>query len=64
MWWWGVKVCVGGGGEGGQDVGPWNVYGWILGRPTSPNLHNPFSPSLISLMVFVDVKHHVYLPPQ
>ena len=30
----------------------------------SPHLHTPFppfSPSLISLMVFVDVKHHVYL---
>ena len=29
----------------------------------SPYLHTPppFSPSLISLMVFVDVKHHVYL---
>ena len=26
-----------------------------------PNLHTPFSPSLISLMVSVDVKHHVYL---
>ena len=27
----------------------------------SPPLHTPFSPSLISLMVSVDVKHHVYL---
>ena len=30
----------------------------------SPHLHTPvprFSPSLISLMVSVDVKHHVYL---
>ena len=30
-----------------------------------PHLHTPpppFSPSLISLMVSVDVKHHVYLP--
>ena len=26
-----------------------------------PHLHSPFSPSLISLMVSVDVKHHVYL---
>ena len=25
-----------------------------------PHLHNPFSPSLISLTVSVDVKHHVY----
>ena len=25
-----------------------------------PHLHTPFSPSLISLMVSVDVKHHVY----
>ena len=29
--------------------------------PPSPNLRTPFSPSLISLMVSVDVKHHVYL---
>ena len=27
----------------------------------SPHLHTPFPPSLISLMVSVDVKHHVYL---
>ena len=27
----------------------------------SPHLHTLFSPSLISLMVFVDVKHHVYM---
>ena len=26
-----------------------------------PHLHPPFAPSLISLMVSVDVKHHVYL---
>ena len=26
----------------------------------SPHLHTPFSPSLISLMVSADVKHHVY----
>ena len=26
-----------------------------------PHLHNPFTPSLISLTVSVDVKHHVYL---
>ena len=26
----------------------------------SPHLHTPFPPSLISLMVSVDVKHHVY----
>ena len=26
-----------------------------------PHFHTPFSPSLISLMVSVDVKHHVYL---
>ena len=26
-----------------------------------PHLHTPFPPSLISLMVSVDVKHHVYL---
>ena len=31
------------------------------GRPTSPNLHNPFSPSLISPVVSVDIEHHVYL---
>ena len=28
----------------------------------SAYLHTPFSPSLKSLMVSVDVKHHVYLP--
>ena len=27
----------------------------------SPNLHTPFSPSIISLMVSVDLKHYVYL---
>ena len=27
----------------------------------SPHLHTPFSPSLISRTVSVDVKHHVYL---
>ena len=26
-----------------------------------PHLHTPFSPSLINLMVSVDIKHHVYL---
>ena len=30
----------------------------------SPHLHTPISPSLISLMVSVDVKHHVYLRGQ
>ena len=30
----------------------------------SPPLHPPFSPSLISLMVSVDGKHHVYLLTQ
>ena len=33
---------------------------YIISLP-SPHLHTPFSPSLISLMVSVDVKHHVYL---
>ena len=28
--------------------------------PSFPSLHSPFSPSLISLVVSVDVKHHVY----
>ena len=34
-----------------------------LNYPLYPHLHTlpPFSPSLISLMVSVDVKHHVYL---
>ena len=27
----------------------------------SPHLHTPFSPSLTSLMVSVDAKHHIYL---
>ena len=37
---------------------------YIISPPPPPHLHTPFppfSPSLISLMVSVDVKHHVYL---
>ena len=33
----------------------------ILPLPTPPYPLSPFSPSLISLVVSVDVKHHVYL---
>ena len=35
---------------------------YIISSPP-PHLHSPFSPSLINLMVFVDIKHHdhVYL---
>ena len=32
----------------------------IYFRSPPPHPHPPFSPSLISLMVSVDVKHHVY----
>ena len=40
------------------------VYRWVYNLPLPPNLDTPFptfSPSLISLMVSVGVKHHVYL---
>ena len=40
------------------------VYRWVYNLPLPPNLDTPFptfSPSLISLVVSVDVKHHVYL---
>ena len=33
---------------------------YIISLSLFPHLHTPFSPSLISLMVSVDVKHHVY----
>ena len=39
------------------------VVQYIISLPLSPHLRTPFppfSPSLISLMVSVDVKHHVY----
>ena len=44
----------------------WELLNGVLFflRPPFPHLHtpfHPFSPSLISLMVFVGVKHHVYL---
>ena len=41
----------------------WQCTDWHI-LFLSPHLHTPFptlSPSLISLMVYVDVKHHVYL---
>ena len=34
---------------------------YIISLSLFPHLHTPFSPSLTSLMVCVDVKHHVYL---
>ena len=37
------------------------VYRQVYNLSLSPHLRTPFSPSLISLMVSVDVKHHVYL---
>ena len=46
-------------GHSGGDSVAIGIY-----SPSSPHLHipvPPFSPSLISLMVYVDVKHHVYL---
>ena len=33
---------------------------YIISPPPPPPYHTPFSPSLINLMVSVDVKHHVY----
>ena len=50
LWWWG-----GGGGEGyiNETETIWKHFHF-------PHLHNPFSLSLISLMVSVDIKHHVY----
>ena len=41
-------------------------YRYIISPPPPHHhhhhhLHTPFSPSLINIMVFVDVKHHVYL---
>ena len=46
-------------GHSGGDSVAIGIY-----SPSSPHLRTPFpsfSPSLISLMVSVDVKHHVYL---
>ena len=46
-------------GHSGGDNVAIGIY-----SPSSPHLHTPlppFCPSLISLMVSVDVKHHVYL---
>ena len=37
------------------------IYNFPLPPPPYPIPHPPFSPSLMSLMVSVDVKHHVYL---
>ena len=41
----------------------WQCSDWYnsLSLSLFPHLHNPFSSSLISLTVSVDVKHHVYL---
>ena len=38
----------------------WHCTIYIYIISLFPHLHTPFSPSLISLMVSVDVKHHVY----
>ena len=43
-------------GHSGGDSVAIGIY-----SPSSPSSIPPFSPSLISLMVSVDVKHHVYL---
>ena len=42
-------------GRSGGDSVAIGIY-----SPSSPTSIPPFSPSLISLMVIVDVKHHVY----
>ena len=47
-----IAAHLNAGHSGGDGVGI-GIY-----SPSSPH---PFSPSLISLMVSVDVKHHVYL---
>ena len=41
------------------------VWQWVYNLPLPPPPYplSPFSPSLISLVVSVDVKHHVYFPP-
>ena len=46
-------------GHSGGDSVAIGIY--TLPLPTPPYPLHPFSPSLISLMVSVDVKHHVYL---
>ena len=45
-------------GHSGGDSVAIGIYS--LSSPTSIPPFPPFSPSLISLMVSVDVKHHVY----
>ena len=52
-----IAARLNAGHSGGDGVGI-GIY-----SPSSPTsiLPPPFSPSLISLMVSVDVKHHVYL---
>ena len=53
-----------GGYDDKDNVGeqkPWMGGCWYRGARLCPHLHTPFSPSLISLMVSVDIKHHVYL---
>ena len=49
-------VCVWGGG-GGDSV----AIGILSPSPPTSITPSPFSPSLISRTVSVDVKHHVYL---
>ena len=46
-------------GHSGGDTVATGIY--TLPLPPPPYPLPPFSPSLISLMVSVDVKHHVYL---
>ena len=47
-----------------ERVALYRLFNWLS---LSPHLHtpfHPFCPSLISLVVSVDVKHHVYLLPR
>ena len=46
-------------GHSGSDSVATDIYSPSSPPPYPPSPHSP--PSLISLMVFVDVKHHVYL---
>ena len=48
-------------GHSGGDSVAIGIYIYTLPLPPPPYPLAPFTPSLISLMVSVDVKHHVYL---
>ena len=55
-----VCVCRGGKGAVAGELSNINrALGYHTLCPSPPPLHTPFSPSLINLMVSVDVQHHV-----